>query len=108
MGLPIVESTASQLALHRGVKVDDVGSPVGYGGARWGARHRAAALAVSDLDLLRWYDEWIDAERDRFRQLRLHALEELAAQLIAAGLRRRSGSRRINRRQRGPNPLECH
>jgi DNA-binding SARP family transcriptional activator len=25
-----------------------------------------------------WYDEWVDAERERLRQLRLHALERLA------------------------------
>jgi DNA-binding SARP family transcriptional activator len=33
-------------------------------------------------DLLRdWYDEWVMMERERFRQLRLHALEELCESL---------------------------
>jgi DNA-binding SARP family transcriptional activator len=32
-----------------------------------------------------WYEEWILAERERFRQLRLHALESLCERLTAAG-----------------------
>jgi SARP family transcriptional regulator, regulator of embCAB operon len=37
-------------------------------------------------DLLRdWYDEWLFLERDRWTQLRLHALEALAEHLLAAG-----------------------
>jgi DNA-binding SARP family transcriptional activator len=43
---------------------------------------------VSELseDLLRdWYDEWLYLERDRWTQLRLHALEALAEHLLAAG-----------------------
>lgn len=32
-----------------------------------------------------WYDEWVVDERDQFRQLRLHALEEMARRLIAMG-----------------------
>jgi DNA-binding SARP family transcriptional activator len=30
-----------------------------------------------------WYDDWLVLERERFRQLRLHALETLAERLIA-------------------------
>jgi DNA-binding SARP family transcriptional activator len=30
-----------------------------------------------------WYDDWLMLERERFRQLRLHALEALAERLIA-------------------------
>jgi DNA-binding SARP family transcriptional activator len=37
-------------------------------------------------ELLRdWYDEWLMIERDRWDQLRLHALEALAERLLAAG-----------------------
>jgi DNA-binding SARP family transcriptional activator len=32
-----------------------------------------------------WYEDWIDAERERFRQLRLHALEQLCERLTAEG-----------------------
>jgi DNA-binding SARP family transcriptional activator len=47
-------------------------------------------LRLQDLtlagDLLPgWYEEWIVTERERFHQLRLHALEILCGQLSAAG-----------------------
>jgi DNA-binding SARP family transcriptional activator len=32
-----------------------------------------------------WYDDWVIIERERFRQLRLHALEKLCEQLARAG-----------------------
>ncbi len=32
-----------------------------------------------------WYDDWVLLERERFRQLRLHALEALCDRLLAAG-----------------------
>jgi DNA-binding SARP family transcriptional activator len=32
-----------------------------------------------------WYDDWVALERERFRQLRLHALEQLCERLLAAG-----------------------
>jgi DNA-binding SARP family transcriptional activator len=32
-----------------------------------------------------WYDDWVIAERERFRQLRLHALERLCEQLARIG-----------------------
>ena len=32
-----------------------------------------------------WYDDWVLVERERFRQLRLHALESLCARLTDAG-----------------------
>jgi DNA-binding SARP family transcriptional activator len=48
----------------------------------------AAILETSWLehDLLPdWYDDWVLVERERFRQLRLHALERVCDRLIAAG-----------------------
>ena len=45
--------------------------------------------AESDLEgevLPDWYDDWLVFERERFRQLSLHALEALADRLVAAGL----------------------
>jgi DNA-binding SARP family transcriptional activator len=32
-----------------------------------------------------WYDEWLLTERERLRQVRLHALEDTARQLVATG-----------------------
>ncbi|MEV4464763.1 BTAD domain-containing putative transcriptional regulator [Micromonospora echinofusca] len=46
----------------------------------------AAALAAGRHDLLPgWYDDWVLADRERLRQLRLHMLEELAGQHLSAG-----------------------
>lgn len=41
-------------------------------------------LTAGDL-LTGWYDEWVLTERQRLRQLRLHALEALSAHLVAVG-----------------------
>jgi len=40
-------------------------------------------LIVGDL-LPDWYDDWVAIERERFRQLRVHALEALSVRLVAA------------------------
>jgi DNA-binding SARP family transcriptional activator len=50
----------------------------------------AEDLSVDDLsvtgDLLPgWYDEWVVSERERYRQLRLHALEKLCRTLALTG-----------------------
>ncbi|MDM4718991.1 BTAD domain-containing putative transcriptional regulator [Micromonospora sp. WMMA1363] len=45
-----------------------------------------AALAAGRHDLLPgWYDDWVLAERERLRQLRLHMLEGLANRYLATG-----------------------
>ncbi len=44
------------------------------------------ATLVAAMDLLpHHYDDWVLIERDRHRQLRMHALEMLCIQLSAAG-----------------------
>lgn len=43
-----------------------------------------AVAALSSALLRDWYDEWLLLERDRWNQLRLHALEALAERLLAA------------------------
>jgi DNA-binding SARP family transcriptional activator len=46
----------------------------------------AARMELSAELLPTWYDDdWVLMERERFRQLRLHALEALCERLIAAG-----------------------
>ena len=44
----------------------------------------SALTAGGDL-LPGWYDDWVLFERERLRQLRMHALEALSARLSAAG-----------------------
>ncbi|MEU4335738.1 BTAD domain-containing putative transcriptional regulator [Micromonospora lupini] len=49
-------------------------------------RTTAGALAAGRHDLLPgWYDDWVLLDRERLRQLRLHMLEQVAAQHLAAG-----------------------
>jgi DNA-binding SARP family transcriptional activator len=45
----------------------------------------AAASALSGDLLPDWDDEWLVFDRERFRELRLHALERLCGQLTASG-----------------------
>lgn len=46
----------------------------------------AGALCAGRHDLLPgWYDDWVLLERERLRQLRLHMLEQVACQHLAAG-----------------------
>ncbi|MER7441216.1 AfsR/SARP family transcriptional regulator [Micromonospora avicenniae] len=49
-------------------------------------RVASGALAAGRHDLLPgWYDDWVLLERERLRQLRLHMLEQVAGQHLAAG-----------------------
>lgn len=42
-----------------------------------------ASVPISGELLTGWYDEWVIIERERFRQLRLHAMEALCVRLTA-------------------------
>jgi DNA-binding SARP family transcriptional activator len=84
---PLVRATSTQLALDGDVAVD-------VREAAWRAQraieHRAESADLPELcdagDLLPdWYDDWLLIERERFRQLRLHALEALCEDLARAG-----------------------
>jgi DNA-binding SARP family transcriptional activator len=89
LALPLVESTRSRLALSPLVSVDV------HEANAWARRvllhDGAIGTDTSDTlffdgDLLSdWYDDWVLIERERVRQLRLHALETLCADLTAAG-----------------------
>jgi len=83
-GVPLVVAVNSQLALDPGVLVDvreasrqacrlidgTAGEDVSFAG-----------FALTAELLPDWYDDWLLIERERYRQLRLHALEALAVRL---------------------------
>jgi DNA-binding SARP family transcriptional activator len=87
-GCPLVEASGSQVALAPAVVVD-------LHAVRERAQHalrheRPTPGDVDDLCLAGellpdWYDDWVLVERERFRQLRLHALDALCEKLTAAG-----------------------
>ncbi len=85
----LVESTRSHLAMHPDVLVDL--HEAGMLARRMVRREVEAGqgdlydLVLSGDLLPDWYDDWVLVERERFRQLRLHALETLCEQLTAAG-----------------------
>jgi DNA-binding SARP family transcriptional activator len=85
----LVEATATHLSLAAGVRCDV---------AELVARTRrltdpASGLRPADLDhelydadlLPAWSEDWVAIERERIRQLRIHALDALSARLTAAG-----------------------
>jgi DNA-binding SARP family transcriptional activator len=95
----LVSATATHLALQPNVEVDlrnatalahailD-GRELGDGGARARGFPCAAArrlVRTPDELLPDWYDEWVIVERERYRQVRLHALEALCVALASAG-----------------------
>jgi DNA-binding SARP family transcriptional activator len=84
----LIDSSRSHLALSSGVVVD---LHEATARARWALHNDAwspntdePTRLVADL-LPDWYDDWVLIERERFRQLRLHALEALCAAFEAAG-----------------------
>ena len=85
----LVEASGGAVALAEGVRVDvrefvdwtravlDRGTPVD--------RLEVPTTALAGELLPGWYDDWVLLERERLRQLRLHALEVLADRLVLAG-----------------------
>ena len=87
-GTPMVESSVTHLRLARDIDVDlhDLSARM--------ERLEQASTAIDDRtgssaltrDLLPdWYEDWVVLERERFRQLRLHALEAQCRRLTEAG-----------------------
>jgi DNA-binding SARP family transcriptional activator len=87
----LVEATATHLALGESVEVDlreatSLAHSVIDGRHARPPREAAERLLRADDDVLPdWYDDWVVIERERYRQLRLHALEALCVELAGAG-----------------------
>ncbi|GAA4896434.1 AfsR/SARP family transcriptional regulator [Actinomycetospora straminea] len=82
----LVEADATNVALHRGASVDlyaldDTGTDPA---AQTDAAQTGTPLARGEL-LPGWCEEWVLVERERHRQLRLHALEARCARACAQG-----------------------
>jgi DNA-binding SARP family transcriptional activator len=85
----LVEVSPNSLSLADGVRVDvrDLDD--------WARRVRDPGCSLDDVQvpeagyrgelLPGWYDDWVLLERERLRQLRMHALELVAERLAAAG-----------------------
>jgi DNA-binding SARP family transcriptional activator len=91
-GHNVLDATGNRLSLTSDVVVDFqeaalLGRRILDRSAPWpdGTANQEAAMSLS-ADLLQdWYDDWLVLERDRWNQLRLHALEALAERLLACG-----------------------
>jgi DNA-binding SARP family transcriptional activator len=85
----LVVACGDHLSLVDGVRVDV--HELGH----WAQRARDPHATLEEVEVpagaLRgellpgWYDDWVLLERERLRQMRLHALEQVAARLVAAG-----------------------
>ncbi|MCZ2860660.1 AfsR/SARP family transcriptional regulator [Blastococcus sp. VKM Ac-2987] len=85
----LIEGVGGALSLVPGVRVD-VRELSDWARRVVDPRVPGAAVSVPDRDLHGellpgWYDDWVLLERERLRQLRLHALEAAAARLAGAG-----------------------
>jgi DNA-binding SARP family transcriptional activator len=88
-GLVLATATTAQLALASSVYVDVHDAAV----RATRLVHRSGPGDLNDLTCLcnvgellpDWYDEWVLIERERFHQLRVHALEALCEQCAADG-----------------------
>jgi DNA-binding SARP family transcriptional activator len=87
-GAAVVQATPTHLRLARDLAVDVHELAGRAKGLDAPAAADDGALDPSALskDLLPdWYEDWVVLERERFRQLRLHALEALCRRLTEAG-----------------------
>jgi DNA-binding SARP family transcriptional activator len=87
-GCAVLEVTSTHVALADDVQVDL------HASSRHARRILAGDLCARDelVDLCAagevlpdWYDDWVTIERERFRQLRLHALEALCREWTSSG-----------------------
>ena len=88
-GLDVVDSSDGCLRIAAGVAVDAREAIEAATDLTDGLPERRSERALIELfgrDLLPdWYDDWAMVARERFRQLRLHALEQLCDRIAASG-----------------------
>jgi DNA-binding SARP family transcriptional activator len=88
-GVPLVESIGGRLSLSRAVQVDlreAIELADRWLTGRMTDADLAAGTSALEAEVLPdWYDDWVAAERERFRQLRLHALEAIAERMVQRG-----------------------
>ena len=88
-GHPLVEATSTHVRLAPDVDVD-LRRALGVAHRLLDGSADAADLEIAESTLRGellpdWYDEWLLFERERFRQVSLHALEALADRLVRDG-----------------------
>jgi DNA-binding SARP family transcriptional activator len=88
-GVRLIDATGAHLRLSSGVDVD-IRRALGLAqqllsGTLDDDRLTSVDLALEGELLPDWYDDWVLFERERFRQLALHALEALAERQLLAG-----------------------
>jgi len=88
-GGAVVRADGQSLYLDRALEIDVVECSLAardvLDAAATGSSTLAGLRDAGEL-LPDWYDDWVLIERERFRQLRLHALERLCLALSAIGL----------------------
>jgi len=88
---PLIDLQAHLISLAAGVSVDYAGAValahrlLGHAGISEADLSRRARSELSSELLPACYDEWVLIERERFRQLRVHALEAQCEQLTLGG-----------------------
>ena len=85
-GAQLLETTGRQLGLAQTVNVD------ARRAAEWARRLLDPATVIGERDIAQiprsgdllpgWYDDWVLMERERLRELLLHALDHLSARLL--------------------------
>jgi len=88
--LPLVHCFGEHLQLHPGMVVDlrqiEVVARAALRSGTGSPELEQLDIELLTADLLPdWYEDWVLVERERFRQLRLHALEVLCEHLVKQG-----------------------
>jgi DNA-binding SARP family transcriptional activator len=86
-GLPLVEPHNGAIELAEEIRVDvweaEALAHRWLTGSETDADREAASAGLDGELLPDWYDDWVQDERERYRQLRLHALETMAERLAS-------------------------